>query len=281
MKNGSLLCLKNKSLLSLIAVTTLFLAGCGKEERNLAAAPAGPGPGVPCLGSGCTEPQPPPGVTPPEDDNSKPPAPPELVTGATGVLKVANTALLAQYAGTPLNNVGPIHINLNYGPAERKDHTVYLGAARIRYYDKQNGRKVLHDGFFNNGSSPKHGNSVHRKVVGSDGVEKIRLMGEDQFGAIIIVMEEATGGDTNTSELSGKVYFRNFVSNAPNPLYQGYFDGMNWWPANSKAYCWSGQISTGPYDCRNDSTRPDKEGKKKFTFLGTFEISDVSKALGE
>lgn len=163
---------------------------------------------------------------------------------------------------------------------------VYLGKLRIRYYDVQYNNLVLHDGQFENGTHIDRGNNVHFKTTDSvTGAEVYRIMFEDRWGAVIIVLQPyvaATPYGTDPIPMTGKVWFRNFNSSAPNPLYNSYCDPYSGycWPANPAAYCWAGIITSGPYDCRNMGVPPSITGSKAFTFLGTIPYIDGRLALG-
>ncbi|MBK9294848.1 MAG: hypothetical protein IPM57_10490 [Oligoflexia bacterium] len=200
--------------------------------------------------------------------------------GGVATLNVVSTTVLSQYAGRYVNPTTPVEINIKVAPA---DNNVFLGELNIRYSEGS----VVRMGHFTNGTETNTGNNVHILTTDSaTGVPTYRFFFEDPAGVIIVTLQNTGGGlpsDTtfNSGTLDGIVYFRNFNSTAPNPLYQGYQDNFGYyWPANPKAFCWSGQINTGPYDCKNFSVQPSTTTNNPVTKLGTFTGMDKKLALG-
>lgn len=195
--------------------------------------------------------------------------------GAAAVLNLADSNVLSTYAGTYVNPTSSVMVNINTKPVNNN----YLGFSNVQYFVGS----VNHLAKFTNGTNTDHGNNVHILTTDSSGVPAYRLFFEDPAGVIIIVMYSATSGsDTSLGTLSGSVYFRNFNSPAPNPLYQGYIDPYTgtYFAPRDYNFCWSGNITTGPYDCRNMSTPPSLTGTYAVTLLGTFTGMDKKAALG-
>lgn len=269
--------------LTLAALAMASAIGCGKEERNSVTDNDPNKPGVfssptpfPCTGYGCVLPSPSPGAS------SRPvPAPSIYPTGATARLTLASSAVFRQYVITPVNNWGPVHINVELSPMMDGSKPVYLGQMRIRYIDDQGyGRYIEKNGEFYNGSWVDHKNDDHILTTeAGTNIPTYRIFGEDPAGVIIVTMQASTGSDiAAATTLRGKVFFRNFLTTAPNPLYSPYTDGYTLWPRNPYAFCWT--IETGPYNCRNFSVQP-TGGSPTFTLLGTFTGLNKQKALGE
>lgn len=201
--------------------------------------------------------------------------PPTYGGGATATLTAVNNIILSQYVGYPVTASSTIYINVN----TTSINGVYLGEASISFQDTNGGS---HNGNFKSGLDSSHGNDKNVLTTHSvTGARAVRLFFEDPLGVIaVVVTDGSSGADNLPLTLNGEVYFRNFNSSAPNPLYQGYTDMWgNYWPANPYAFCWSGQISTGPYDCQNLSVPPATSGDKAFTLLGSFYGLDKA-ALG-
>jgi hypothetical protein len=210
------------------------------------------------------------------------PTPPAVSGGATASLVINGATysdqiyVLKTYLGSALNTPGPVQININ----ARANSGVYYGTAKIRFYDSVNNQLVLYTGSFENGAASNTGNNVH--VLTADtttGEPAYRLMFEDRWGVIVVLLKYASGS-SDPSNMYGKVWYRNFNSSSANPLYDGEYSGGYYFPANPNAYCWSGVITAGPYDCRNLSTPPSESGSKAFTFLGTIPYIDGRQALG-
>lgn len=199
--------------------------------------------------------------------------------GATAILNVVSPTILNQYAGRYVNPTTPVEVNIKVAP----NGNVFLGELNIRYSEGSTVRM----GHFTNGTETDFGNNVHVLTTDSaTGIPTYRFFFEDPAGVIIVTMQNTGGGlptDTNfnSGTLDGIVYFRNFNATAPNPLYQGYQDQWgNYWPANPKAFCWSGQINLGPYDCKNFSVQPSLTTNNPVVKLGTFTAMDKKAALG-
>jgi hypothetical protein len=267
--------MKNVFLIYLVVATTATLIGCGKESTSTAV-PAGTNPG--CLGcptgggsgggaGGGT------GTTTPV------PSPTPLADGDTKTLTPVSMTVFNQYkGGVPANRPSAIQFNIKMTPKATTPQ-VFLGYVHIRYNDDAGGgRIVLHDAYFNNGQHTDRGNNVHILTTESGtGIPTYRFFFEDRYGVLLVTLQ--AGADANT--LNAKVYFRNFSTSAPNPLYDPYFDGFgSYWPSNPYAYCWAGIIQTGPYDCRNTGVPPTAGTGKEFTLLGTVTGIDKFKALG-
>ena len=196
--------------------------------------------------------------------------------GASTTLFVVSPTALSQYAGAWVTPTSAVTLNINTHPVNNN----YLGEANIQYYVGT----TSHSGHFTNGTSTNHGNSVNILTVDSaTGVPTYRLFFEDPAGVIIVTIQGgAVGTDTGFGTFNGNVYFRNFNSPAPNPLYQSYIDPYTGQYFQSRDYnfCWSGLITTGPYDCRNMSVQPSTTDNHPVTLLGTFTGLDAKTALG-
>ncbi len=202
--------------------------------------------------------------------------PPVFSGGATTALTSVNNIILSQYVGYPVTAATTIYLNVN----TTNINGYYLGQVNIAFQDT-NG--VSHNAQFSSGLDTSHGNDRNILTTHSvTGLPAYRLFFEDPLGVIAVVIQNAAiGADNVPPSYNGEVYFRNFNSSAPNPLYQGYTDTLgNYWPPNPYAFCWSGQITAGPYDCRNFSTPPSTAGDKAFILLGSFTTLDKS-ALGQ
>jgi hypothetical protein len=305
--------LKNfkETFITLLVVGVVALFGCTQNTTQLGVpAPAPlPSPGGVCSGSlacnGSATPAATAIPTGPGGNVSNPavPTPTPLTTGATGLLTITNQNAFNSYVGTALNNPSNIQINLKLSPTSDSPQ-VFLGNIHIRYNDSQpSGQLILHDGTFTNGTTPQYGNNVHTLTTdASTGASTYRIMAEDRGGALVVLLTPNSGGGADTGQtVNGQLYFYNFNSQAPNPLFDDYYEQTaycaygydpnciyygnyyyNHYPANPRAFCWAGEgngPTIGPYDCRNSATPP-TSGSKVFTLLGTVSNIDIHNALG-
>jgi hypothetical protein len=268
--------MKKVFFIYLVVMTAAGLIGCGKESKSTGAPVAAvpgcigcpPGTGTGSGGTGGT------GSTPLA-------SPTPLPDGDTKTLNPVSLSVFSQYRGSPVNRPSPIQFNIKMSPRATTPQ-VFLGYVHIRYNDVDaSGRVVLRDGYFSNGQHTDRGNNIHILTAESGtGIPTYRFFFEDRYGALIVTLQQNPAADA-AGTLNAKVYFRNFNTAAPNPLFDPYFDGFgSYWPSNQYAYCWSGIIQTGPYDCRNNGVQPTAGTGKEFTFLGTVDGIDKNKALG-
>lgn len=273
--------MKSKSLqITLLLASLVFTIGCGSENKQIVPIGGGPTAPVPPQPGGPGGTNPPVVVpTPTPDSSGTNPLPTPTInsSGETVVIQDVDPAVFANYLGRPINKYSDIHLNLKVAP-QGTTPQVFYGYAKIRYVeDPGYGTFTTREGFFNNGDDFK-GNRVHVYVTSGTPIPSYRFFFEDEFGVIIVTLTEKPLSDTG-GDLDGKVYYRNFNTPAPNPLFKPYWDGMSYWPSNPQAYCWSGKITAGPYDCRNFNVDP-TTGDKQFKFLGNIKDLDRTKALG-
>ncbi|MDZ4677443.1 MAG: hypothetical protein SGI74_08025 [Oligoflexia bacterium] len=265
----------SKIISALLLTFAVAFVGCGqgkqvlsKPSDNTAAGPGGRG-----LVPGTT---PIPGTSP---VGGAIPTPPPISSGATASLVVSGdqNATLKDYVGGPLAQTGPAQINISVSP----DSGVYLGEMHIRFYEQNFGSLILHSAAFYNGNHIDRGNNVHILTVDpTTGKPTYRIMFEDQYGMLVLLLTPVTG--TDVSNMTGTVWYRNFQA-APNtnPLFNGQWNGSTWIPPNPKAYCWTGVIGpSSPYYCVNQSVPPATTGATAVKFLGTIPSIDGHAALG-
>jgi hypothetical protein len=197
------------------------------------------------------------------------------VGGDTETLNTTPYAL-SVYAGEAITDPTNVQVNINLNEVQTSP-PVFLGEMIIQYNDANTG---AHQGTFVNGTSTQAWNGIANNVstqVGND----YRIFFEDPVGALILTITIPTGTDTLTTA-SGQIWFRNFDTNAPNPLFQGGYDSNgNYYPPGY-AFCW--QITLGPYDCRNYTVPPSGQdpntGALAFSLLGSIPTINLQAALG-
>jgi hypothetical protein len=302
------------TIITLVITGGAALFGCTPSTTQTGTAAPTPAPTptpftLNCIGLGCATssgtPYPTQAPVGPGGNVSNPaiPTPTPLATGASGQLTITNQNTFNTYVGAPLNNPSLIQINIQLAPTSDSPQ-VFLGGLHIRYHDAQpSGQLILHDGHFTNGTVSSHGNNVSI-LTSNNGIPTYRIFLEDPAGAIVLLLSNSGGGagsDTG-GQLSGQVYFHNFNSSAPNPLfntyyavtpycnygsdpsctiYGGYYYAI--FPSSPYAFCWAGEGNgpvQGPYDCRNFSVPPTSSGNAPFTLLGTVTNLNLNSALG-
>lgn len=206
---------------------------------------------------------------------------PTFTTGDTETLTLTNSYSLNEYEGESVYSPGTIQVNLSLNPIpDTSGVNDYLGTMNIFFQD---GNGTVHNGTFTNGQSPTQKyNSYYNDYNQLQSNGTYRLFFEDAVGAIIVDIPNGAGTDTTTTA-TAQIYFMNFNSSAPNPLFQGSYDGNgNYFPPGY-VYCW--MIDLGPYNCRNFGVPPQNvygSGDQQvgpFTELGTFPVN-VNAALG-
>ena len=268
--------------LVIAGLLTLALAGCRGGSNQAGGPPPPPNVLNPsCTGSNCTAHD---TTTPTTTDSNTttgvPAIPDDLPGGNNQIFTPVNMNAFKRYLGAPVNNPGGVKITLEFNPSGTPQ--VFFGNVHIRFNDRlPNGTVIGHDGYFQNGNDRTQGNDKHILTVEtSTNTPTYRFFVEDRAGSLIILLQPE-GDITTATTLKGQVWFRNFNTAAPNPLFSGYYDGFgSFWPSNPFAFCWSGVITTGPYDCRNYNVMPDTGSGAGYTLLGSMTGIDKSKALG-
>jgi hypothetical protein len=196
--------------------------------------------------------------------------------GDTETLNIASAYALSQYAGMTITNPTNIQVNINLTPVGTAPQ-VFLGQMVIQYND---GNGNVHVGTFVNGTSTAGYNGYANNVsllVGST----YRIFFEDSLGALVLTITDPAGADTVQTS-SGQIWFYNFNTNAPNPLYQGATDSNGTYYPPGYAFCW--MITLGPYDCRNMTVPPVNQdsvnGVAAFSLLGSIPTINLNAALG-
>jgi hypothetical protein len=250
------------AILGLGILMAAFFAGCGSSttSSNLGTYISS------CSGSGCSN--------------------TSFTSGDTESLTFASNYAVSEYAGMNITSATSAEANITLSEIPGSPN-IYLGQMIIQYYD-QNGAQ--HTGTFVNGTSNNQYRSYFNNVsiLTTDVNNNLtyRIFFEDAVGALVLTMSPPTGTDTLVTTMSGQIYFSNFNSAAPNPLYQGAYDsGGNYYPPGY-VFCW--MVDLGPYDCRNFAVPPtsayyDKGGKstvQAFSYLGSIPTINVSTALG-
>lgn len=253
----------------LIAAVLLMSAGCAKERKEVAQAPATP------VTDSCR------GDCVPDDDGSTPDAP--NGTGDdpadTGFSSGSTAALNLSGGTSPLtrlfyksNPSSPTNVRINI------DLRRLSNAVIVSYIE--NGRAVeAHFGTIHPVSGIQ--NARHNGWVNQSGTSVWKGFFQDKWGAIVIVIDRTMNpGDGQQGEyVGGSIWFQNFYAEH--------------WPYNPtqgpEKMCW--EISRGPYDCRSflvnnyvqmtSSLYPNNRGPDKTTSyekLGDFDGIKVSEA---
>lgn len=243
----------------LASLSLLVLAACGtSSNNNLAAAPPGFG-GMPCVGVGCT-------IT-----GSGASVAPTFTTGDTVPWTPVSNTVLSEYLTYNVTNPTAYLVNIALNPTAGSSPTNFNGTLTIQFLDGT----MVHNGTFSNGSGTESYRHYNQSVNGATASGVYRVYFEDPLGAIILTLTPKTGTDTGI-KMSGNLYFKNFNSTAPNPLYQGAYDGTTYFPPGN-VFCW--MIDLGPYNCINN-TVPPTSGAQPYILLGTIPDITIATALG-
>lgn len=246
-----------KSLvLKIVSITgLLFVAACGTSNNNLAGAAFS----YPCVGVGCTISAT--GVS----------TAPTFSTGDTESWSPVSLAVLSEYVGYQLQSPTNYIINIALTETTASSPPNYSGTMTIQFLDTS----TVHNGTFTNGTGTETYQGYNQSVNGEIGTTGVyRIYFEDPLGALILTLSPTSGTDTS-SPYTGKVYFRNFNSTAPNPLLGGCDQYGDCSPGG--IYCW--MISEGPYDCINNAVPP-TSGSEPYILLGTIPTVNLQNAMG-
>lgn len=161
---------------------------------------------------------------------------PTPTSGAVADLQIVSHAVLEEYAGRRINTVTDVKIWIDTFDVTEGSNQ-YGGVLKISYIENGN----LVTGTFDSGTSTY--DTRYNKWVTTGGTQKLKLMFQDNLGAIVVEI------DNQTNDLGlwkGDVYFRNFdfgvCANPP-------FYGSPVCNVQSPQKCWN--ITAGPYDCRS------------------------------
>jgi hypothetical protein len=235
-------------------VVTASFSGCGQQNTASNANSVFPGS---CNGTGCNSTS-------------------TFVGGDTETLNIASVYALSQYAGMQISNPTNVQVNINLTPVGTSPQ-VFLGQMVIQYNDGNGG---VHVGTFVNGTSTAGWRGYPNNVsllVGST----YRIFFEDSVGALVLTITNPAGADTALTS-TGQIWFYNFNSNAPNPLFTGATDSGGTYYPPGYVFCW--MIDLGPYDCRNMTVPPVNQdttnGVVAFSLLGSIPTINLDAALG-
>lgn len=256
--------LKFHSLLLVMLSIAALATGCA-QESGVAEVPGGDG--TPCT-NGCVIPVTPTAPSAP-DGTGEEASTTGFSSGSTAGIKLTGgtESLARMFFKSNPNNPTNVRINM--------DLSRLSSSVIIRYYD--NGKTVnAHFGVTHPTSNVQ--NSKYNGWVEQDGQSVWKGFFQDEYGAIIVVLNRMTTQGDGQARVGGSIWFQNFNQYWPNNPVQG-----------PTKMCW--EITAGPYDCRSflangavnmtSSMYPENRGPHRDTNyekLGEFDEIDINAA---